>query len=279
MDLLAKGTRTCAGCPASLTARLILEAAGKDTIIVNGTSCLEVTTTQYPESAWNVPYIHTAFECTGAVASGVESANKRLKKDSNVIAISGDGGTFDIGLQSLSGMVDRGHNVLYVCYDNECYANTGVQRSSATPFAASTTTSPSGKESFGNTTFKKPLVEMLIAQGIPYAATASISYPEDLIRKVKKALSIKGPKFIHVLAPCPIGWKFDPSQTIELGSLAVETGLWVLYESENGKKTINKTPEELKPVDEYLKKQGRFKHLTEKEIKTIQEKVNKDWNE
>jgi len=275
--LLSFGTRSCAGCPASLAVRRILEAVGDNVIVVNGTSCLEVTTTQYPLSSWNVPYIHTAFECTGAVASGVESALKKMGKDTHVVAIAGDGGTFDIGLQSLSGMIDRGHNVLYICYDNECYANTGLQRSSATPYGAATTTSPPGKFSIGNKTFKKPIVQMLAAQKVPYVATASLAYPDDIERKVKKALTIKGPKFIHILAPCPISWRFDSSETIRVARLAVETGMWILCEIENGKIKINVTPSERKPVKDYLSLQGRFKHLKDEDIKKIQEKVDDDW--
>lgn len=275
--LLSYGTRSCAGCPASLAVRRILEATGDNVIVVNATSCLEVTTTQYPLSSWNVPYIHTAFECTGAVASGVESALKKLKREANVVAIAGDGGTFDIGLQSLSGMIDRGHNVMYICYDNECYANTGLQRSSATPYGAATTTSPAGKFSIGNKTFKKPIVQMIAAQGAPYVATASLAYPDDLEMKIKKALSIKGPKFIHIHAPCPISWRFDTSETIYIGRLAVETGMWVLCEIENGKIKLNLIPKERKPVSAYLMKQGRFKHLKDKDIKKIQEKTDDDW--
>lgn len=275
-NLFCSGHTTCAGCPIPIALRTIFKASGKNVIISNATSCSEIVSSQYPFTSWNVPYIHVAFECAAAVASGIEAACKKLGRNVNVIVIAGDGGTADIGLQALSGMVDRGHNVLYICYDNECYANTGIQRSSETPFGAWTTTSPDGKRSIGNKTFKKPIAEMMAAQGAVYVATSSIGYPKDIELKVRKALKIRGPKFIHIHAPCPLAWKFDSSKTVEIAKLAVETGMWVLYEIVSGKLTITKEPE-LKPVKEYLGMQGRFKHLTEKEIKEIQKRVNDDW--
>jgi len=283
--LFRSGYTTCAGCPIPIAIRPILRAAGKNTIISNATSCSEIVSSRYPTTAWGVPYIHVAFECAAAVAGGIEAANKRLGKDANIIAFAGDGGTYDIGLQALSGMVDRGHNVLYICYDNECYANTGIQRSSATPYAAWTTTSPSGKESIGNKTFKKPIAEMMAAQGAVYVATSSIGFPNDIEAKVKKALSIKGPKFLLIHTPCPLAWKYDSSKTAELAKLAVESGLWVMYELENGKLTITYEPKQtdakgvklFKPVDEYMKSQRRFKHITDKEIQEIQKRVDEDW--
>jgi len=274
--LFMSGHTACAGCPEAIAINNIMKAAGKNTIVVNVTGCAEIISSQYPITSWGVNYIHVAFENAGAVASGVEAALKKLDIKANVIALAGDGGTFDIGLQSLSGMVDRGHNVLYICLDNECYSNTGVQRSSATPYAAWTTTTPTGKKSVGNATFKKPIVEMMVAQGIKYAATSSIAYPKDIQSKVKKALSIKGPKFLLIHCPCPIAWRFDVSKTIEMAKLAVETGMWVMYEVENGKMSINMQPTG-KKVDEYLKPQGRFKHLSDKEITIIQKKVDEDW--
>jgi pyruvate ferredoxin oxidoreductase beta subunit len=283
--LFCSGHSACAGCPVPIALKHILSEAGPNTIVSNATSCSEIISTPYPYSAWKIPYIHTAFECSAAVASGIESALKKMDKNANVIVIAGDGGTYDIGLQSLSGMVDRGHNVLYICYDNECYANTGIQRSSATPYAAWTTTSPSGTMSVGNETFKKPIAEMMAAQGAVYVATSSIAYPKDIQNKVKKALSIKGPKFMVIHAPCPIAWRFKPSETVNIGKLAVETGMWVLFEIENGRVTINKEPgrKDAKgviqsvPVSEYLKPQGRFKHVTDKEIEKIQKRVDEDW--
>ena len=272
--LFAPGHTACAGCGQSLAVRLVLDAAGPNTIVANNTGCLEVFSTRYPESSWEVPFIHSLFENAAAVASGVEAALKYLgKKDTiNVIAEAGDGGTADIGLQALSGMLERGHDILYVCYDNEAYMNTGIQRSGLTPFSANTTTSPKGAKSFGNIRYKKPMPEIALAHGIPYVATATVGFPQDLQRKVKKALSIKGPKYIQIHVPCPLGWQHETKITNEVSRLAVETGLMPLIEYENGKLIgVRKiTP---KPVEEYLKIQGRFKHLLNnpEEIKKIQD--------
>jgi len=271
--LFNPGHTACAGCGQSMAARLVIEAAGPNTIVANNTGCLEVFSTKYPESAWGVPFIHSLFENSAAVASGVESALKYLgKKDGvNVIAEAGDGGTADIGLQALSGMLERGHDILYVCYDNEAYMNTGVQRSGLTPFDTNTTTSPAGKRSFGNLRPKKPMPEIAAAHGIPYVATASAAFPPDIQRKVKKALSIKGPKYLQIHVPCPLGWRHETNLTIQVAKLAVETGLYPLIEYENGVLTSRKIVP--KPVEEYLKPQGRFKHLLNnpQEIKKIQQ--------
>ena len=272
--LFNSGHTACAGCGQSMAARLVIDAAGPNTIVVNNTGCLEVFSTKFPESAWGVPFIHSLFENCAAVASGVESALLYLgKNDSvNVIAQAGDGGTADIGLQALSGMLERGHNILYVCYDNEAYMNTGVQRSGLTPFDTNTTTSPAGKQSTGNMRPKKPMPEIANAHGIPYVATASTAFPQDIQRKVKKALSIKGPKYMQIHVPCPLGWRSDTNLTTLVAKLAVETGLYPLIEFENGVLAARRqiTP---KPVEEYLKTQGRFKHLLNKpeELKKVQE--------
>ncbi|RKX48407.1 MAG: pyruvate synthase subunit beta [Thermotogae bacterium] len=271
-SLLAPGHRACAGCGPAIAIRQLLEAAGKNTIIVEATGCMEVTTTPYPQTAWKVPWLHVAFENAAAAASGVEAAYKAMiskglipkDKMPNIIALGGDGGTFDIGIQALSGMLERGHKVLYVCYDNEAYMNTGIQRSSATPFGAATTTSPAGKIIPGKMTRKKPIAMIAAAHDIPYVATASIAYPADFKNKVKKALSVDGPSFIHVFAPCPTGWRFGTEQTVELARLAVETGVFVLYEITQEsplKPIITKKLKDRKPVEEYLKIQGRFRHL------------------
>ena len=196
-EFLAPGHRGCAGCGASIAVRLALKALGKDTVAVSATGCLEVMTTPYPETSWEIPWIHVAFENAGAVASGVESALRIQGKKSNVIAFGGDGGTVDIGLQSLSGAMERGHNMTYVCYDNEAYMNTGIQRSGATPFGASTTTSPAGKASFGENRPKKNMPMIMAAHGIPYVATASIAYPEDYMKKVKKAAEVDGGNIVE----------------------------------------------------------------------------------
>jgi len=279
--LLYSGHTACAGCGMMIALRHILDVAGPNTIVSNATSCSEITTSKYPRTAWGVPYIHVAFECTAAVASGVEAALKKQgKEDTNVICFAGDGGTFDIGLQALSGMIERGHNVLYICYDNECYANTGIQRSSATPYGAWTTTSPSGSASFGNKVGKKPICQIIAAHGAKYVATASVAWPADLELKVKKALSIKGPKFILVHSPCPPAWKFDSQRSIEIARMAVECGAFVLCEIENVdgkmKVTVNRKPTD-RSVADYLKAQGRFSHLTEKEISEIETRIKRDW--
>ncbi len=272
--LFNPGHTACAGCGQSLGARLVIEAAGPNTIVANNTGCLEVFSTKFPESAWSVPWIHSLFENCAAVASGIEAALKYLgkKEGINVIAQAGDGGTADIGLQALSGMLERGHDILYVCYDNEAYMNTGVQRSGLTPFHTNTTTSPAGKESLGNVRPKKPMPEIANAHGIPYVATASVGFAQDLQRKVKKALSIKGPKYIQVHVPCPLGWRHESGLSVEIDKLAVETGLFPLIEYENGV-LINRRQIRGVPVAEYLKLQGRFKHLLKDEaaIKQVQE--------
>ncbi len=280
---LAPGHRGCAGCCDALAAKFMLMGAGPDTIVINPTGCLEVMTTPFPESAWQVPWIHSLFENGGAVASGVEAALKALgrKEGTKVIGVGGDGSTMDIGIRSLSGAFERGHDITYVCVDNEAYMNTGIQRSSGTPYDASTTTSPAGKVSFGNQRPKKDMPAIMAAHGSPYVATTSIGFPRDMIRKVKKATEIVGPTYIHAHAPCPTGWGFDGSKTIELAKLAVETCLWPMYEMENGEITQVRKVKDPRPVEEYLRAQKRFKHLFtmeggEEEIKKIQAAA--DWN-
>jgi pyruvate ferredoxin oxidoreductase beta subunit len=269
-SLIAPGHTMCAGCGVAIAVNLISRACPRDGVIVScATSCLEVTTSAYPTTAWNVPWIHCAFETTSAVASGVEAAIRKLGKPWKVLAIAGDGGTFDIGFQGLSGMLERGQKVTQICVDNECYANTGVQRSGATPFGSSTTTSPAGRKSFGKEEWKKPIAEIVAAHKVPYVASASIAYPSDLIAKVKKSFE-KQPSFVHIHCPCPTGWKSDVSQTVNIARLAVETGMWVLYEIEDGKMKITRRLSDRKPVEEYMKLQGRFRHLKGPEIKKIQ---------
>ena len=276
-SLVAPGHRACAGCGELLAARLVMNAAGKNVIATCATGCLEVVSSAYPQSAWKVPWIHSLFENPAAVASGIEAALKALGREDEayVIAQGGDGSTADIGIGCLSGMLERGHNILYVCYDNEAYMNTGVQRSGLTPFEASTTTAPSGEISWGKTTDKKTMPEIVAAHGIPYVATASVGYYADLEKKVKKALSIKGPKYLQIHCPCPLGWIHDPALTIKVAQTAVQTGLIPLFEMEYGKVTSVRKIAKRKPVEEYLKLQGRFKHLFKKpggeeEIKRIQ---------
>ena len=274
-EYLAPGHRACAGCGATIAVRLALKALGENTIAVSATGCLEVVTSPYPETAWEIPWIHVAFENASAVASGVEGALKAQgKEDTNIIVIGGDGGTTDIGMQSLSGAMERKQNIIYLCYDNEAYMNTGIQRSSATPFGASTTTSPAGKQSFGEDLQKKNMASIMVAHGVPYVATASIAHPHDLMAKVKKASEIPGPAYIHVLQPCATGWGYSPDKTIKLGKLAVDTHTWLLYEAVNGEINVTVKPKEKLPVVEYLKMQKRFKHLDEEHVSMIQDFVD-----
>lgn len=274
--LFASGHTACPGCGQSLAARLVLRASGRNVMVVNSTGCLEVFSSKYPESAWEVPWLHSLFENTAAVAAGIEAALKITGQLDRVrvIAQGGDGSTADIGLGAISGMLERGHDVLYICYDNEAYMNTGIQRSGSTPYYARTTTSPPGKVSLGNWRPKKDVPQIALAHGIPYVAVASVGYPMDLDRKVRKALSIRGPKYVQIHVPCPLGWGTAPERTIDFARLAVLTGLYPLYEVENGELRALKIPRKV-PVEEYLKEQVRFRHLfgredRKKEIAEIQ---------
>jgi len=257
---------------------------GDNVIIVNATGCMEIVSSQLPFSSWTVPWIHTLFENTAAVASGIEAGLKVLTRKgirdmsaTKAVAMAGDGGTSDIGLQALSGALERGHNMLYICFDNEAYMNTGIQRSSATPYGATTTTSPAGKTSIGQFTWKKNLPAIAMAHEIPYVATACPSHYRDLMNKVKKGMDVKGPAYIQILSPCPTGWRCATDNAVEIGRQAVQCGMFPLYEVENGNYKINYNPETLKPVAEYLKAQGRFRHLSDVEINRIQQKVDQDW--
>ncbi|MDM8546248.1 thiamine pyrophosphate-dependent enzyme [Candidatus Venteria ishoeyi] len=261
---MTAGHRACLGCGEALGARLVTEAAGPDVMIANATGCLEIFTTSWPESAWRVPWMHSLFENTGAIAAGMEAALKAQKKSTKVLAFGGDGGTFDIGFQALSGMLERGHNVLYVCFDNEAYMNTGIQRSSSTPHAAMTTTSPPGKERMGKRHLKKDMVSIVAAHHIPYAATSSVAWPSDIRKKVRRAMAIDGPTFLQIHVPCPLGWGFDGAKTIEVGRLAVQTGLFPIIEIERGGLTGVLPIRNPRPVEDYLKEQGRFRHLFKK---------------
>jgi pyruvate ferredoxin oxidoreductase beta subunit len=281
----APGHRACIGCGEVLAVRLVCKALGRRVIVSNATGCMEIVSSPYPTTSWRVPWMHTLFENTAATASGMEAGLKALNRKgkkvstAKVVAMAGDGGTSDIGLQALSGALERGHNFLFVCYDNEAYMNTGIQRSSATPFGASTTTSPSGKLSIGQTTRKKNLPAIAVAHRIPYVATACPSYPFDLIEKVNKAVAIEGPAYLHVLSPCPTGWRHPTDLAVRMGRLAVETGVFPLYEVEDGKYKLNFDFPKLRPVIDYLKPQGRFRHLPAEEVERIQEQVNADYQE
>lgn len=283
-DYLAPGHRACPGCAEMLSLKLVLRIVGHDVIVAMATGCMEIISSPFPTTSWRVPWIHTLFENTAAVASGIESGLKILQRNGRrpdkkikVVAIGGDGGTADIGLQALSGALERGHNFLYVCLDNEAYMNTGVQRSGTTPFGASTTTSPGGKGAIGQTTWKKNVPAIAAAHNIPYVATASPSYPFDLKMKVEKAMAINGPAYLHILSVCPPGWKAPADMSIRLGRLAVQSGVFPLYEIEEGQYKLNMDFAQLKPVQEYLKPQGRFSHLKEPEIKLIQDRVDRDY--
>ncbi len=281
LELFAPGHRGCAGCGQAIAARLLGKALGKNIVIINATGCLEVMSSTYPLTAWRVPWFHVAFENAAAAASGVEAAIKaQIRKGRrptaekiHIIGLAGDGGTFDIGLQSLSGAMERGHDMLYICLDNEAYMNTGTQRSSSTTYGAWTSTTPIGKFSIGENRQKKNLPAIAAAHNIPYVATACIAYPLDLINKLTKGAEVNGPAYVQVLTPCPTGWRFDPELTVEIGRLAVQTGYYPLYEIENGKLNVTVKVSQRKPVIEFLKLQGRFRHLKGKEVDTIQSRV------
>lgn len=283
-EYFVPGHRACQGCAEALALRLVAKALGRNNVIASATGCMEIVSSPLPLTSWNVPWIHVAFENAAAVASGIEAGLKALMRKErlprqriNVMAMAGDGGTSDIGLQALSGALERGHDFVYVCFDNEAYMNTGIQRSSATPFGASTTTSPAGKVVPGQATWKKNMPEIAAAHNIPYVATACSSYPFDLMEKVKKAAVIEGPAYVHILSVCPTGWRLPPQLAIHAGRLAVETGMFPLYEVEQGKYRLSIDLTELRPVEEYLKIQGRFRHLTPEMIDTIQQRVREEY--
>jgi pyruvate ferredoxin oxidoreductase beta subunit len=290
-ELLAGGHRACAGCAAPAILRQALHVAGPETVVAFATGCMEVSTTIYPYTAWRVPYIHCAFENAAATLSGVEAAYRALQRRGRIpadkrirfIAFGGDGGTYDIGLQSLSGALERGHRMLYICYDNHAYMNTGTQRSSATPRGADTTTTPIGKVVPGKPQPRKDLTACVLAHGIPYVAQAAVSNPMDFMRKVERALAIDGPSFINIMQPCHRGWRFEPQESIEVARVAVETRFWPLFEVERGAWTISYKPKATVPVVEWFKLQGRFKHLLREESKDLvawhQEQIDKAWAE
>jgi pyruvate ferredoxin oxidoreductase beta subunit len=284
------GHRMCAGCGAPVVVRQILRALKPEDHAVVGcaTGCLEVSTFLYPYTSWNDSFIHNAFENSGASVSGAEAAYVALKRkgklegDTKFLAFGGDGGTYDIGLQSLSGAMERGHDMVYVCYDNGAYMNTGIQRSSATPKYADTTTSPAGKVIPGKQQWRKDLTEVMANHHLPYVAqTAAIGNMKDLYEKSEKAIYTPGPAFLNVLAPCPRGWQYDTPDLMDINKLAVETCFWPLYEVVDGKYIINYKPKNKLPVKDFLKVQGRFKHMfkagNEHMIEEVQAEVDKRW--
>jgi pyruvate ferredoxin oxidoreductase beta subunit len=286
--LISSGHRACAGCGFPIIIKQALLAAENPVVVACATGCMEVCTTIYPYTAWKVPFIHNAFENAASTLSGVEAAYKslsrqgKLDKKIDFIAFGGDGGTYDIGFQALSGAMERGHNMLYICYDNQAYMKTGIQRSSATPRGANTTTSPAGTESYGKKQYRKDLSAVMVAHEIPYVAQASPSNWNDLVTKVKKALAVEGPAFMNIIQPCVLGWKYPSDQSIELAKLAVDTCFWPLYEVENGEYKLTYRPKEKKPVEDWLKRQGRFRHLFKPEnaeiLKEIQEDIDTRWS-
>nr|MBC7245311.1 pyruvate synthase subunit beta [Chloroflexota bacterium] len=275
-ELMTPGHVACPGCGAPMAVRYALKALGENTVVIIVASCWSIIAGPFPYTAVQVPLLHTLFATGGSVASGVKAGLEACGyKDTTVLTVAGDGGTFDIGIQALSAAVERNEDFIYMCYDNEAYMNTGIQRSSATPWGAWTTTTPvkHPKEQP-----KKDMVAIMAAHRIPYTATATVAYPEDLIRKVKKAKDIRGSKFLHVLSPCPSGWKSEPAQSVLLSRLAVQSCVFPLYEVEHGGKyTITVWPREKVPVERYLRLQGRFAHLKPEDLRYIQENVDREW--
>ena len=293
---LTEGHRLCAGCAEPIVAKQVLMATEKPVVVSNATGCFEVSTSGYPQSAWNVPWIHSAFENAAATISGVEAAYRALKRKGKVqedirfVCFAGDGGTYDIGFQALSGAIERGHQFMYVCLNNEAYMNTGIQRSGATGRGASTTTCPSGSCEPGKKEFPKDITKIIAAHKLPYAAQASPHNWKDLIEKARKGFEAGGPAFLNVVTPCPRGWRYDGAQTIEMAKLAVETGMWPLYEYDHGTwrltgetKRIAEGKMERRPLADWLNAQGRFKHLLDPQWKDvvdqIQANLDASWDE
>ncbi len=276
---MSPGHMGCLGCGATMAMRYVLKAAGKRTILSIPACCWAVMPGVWPNTCLRVPMLYTPFETTGASISGIKAALEvKGKNDVNVIGFAGDGGTADIGIQALSGTADRGDNVLYIMYDNEAYMNTGIQRSGSTPIGAWTTTTPVGDTESWEKSPKKNMVEIMVAHRIPYVATASAGHPEDLIRKVKKALSIEGTKFLQIFAPCPTGWKMDPSYTVKICKEGISSRAFNIFEVENSIYTVNMKPKKT-PLKEYLFRQGRFRHLPQKMIDELEKGLDDNWEE
>jgi pyruvate ferredoxin oxidoreductase beta subunit len=285
-EALASGHRACQGCGEVLALRQALKALSEDVIVVSATGCMEVITTPYPQTAWLVPWMHVAFENAAAVGSGVAAARKALLRkgrlkahNTKIVIMGGDGGTSDIGFQSLSGALERGHDFVYLCFDNEAYMNTGIQRSSSTPKCAWTTTCPVGNEQSGKLETKKDLVGIVVKHNVPYVATATPAHPVDLMNKVRRGAEVKGPAFIHILSPCPTGWRIPTQDIIRVAKLAVETQVYPLYEVVDGRYKLGKSAKKPRPVADYLKTQGRFKHLSDADIAAVQQEVEERFRE
>ena len=280
----APGHRACQGCGEVLALRMVMKAVGSEMISVSATGCMEVCTSTFPTTSWRPPWLHVAFENAAAVASGVEAGYKAMRrkgvvpdKKVPVVAFAGDGGTADIGMQALSGALERFHDFVYVCLDNEAYMNTGIQRSSSTPFGAMTTTSPPGKLSKGQYTWKKNMPAIAAAHGIPYVATASPAFHLDLMNKVRKAVAVEGPAYLHIFSPCPTGWRMRPELAVESARLAVQTRVFPLYEVINGQYVLSRKVKNPKPITDYMKAQGRFRHLDEATVAEIQDRINAEY--
>ncbi len=272
------GHKACAGCGGSLAVRAALKVLGQNAVSVLPAGCMSAVGFNFPQLCFSNNSIISTFAGTASMLTGVE-AGLRAKgyRDFTAVGFAGDGGTADIGIQALSGAIDRNDDIIYICYDNEAYMNTGIQKSGLTPYGAKTTTTPAGKNIHGNIRPKKNMFEIVAAHGIPYAATASVGYLPDFIEKVRKASQIKGTKYIHVIAPCPTGWGVAPDATIDIAREAVDCGLWYLAEYENGEFRLSRRPKEFTSVEEHLKKQGRFRHLTDEDIKIITDSRDKKW--
>jgi len=274
------GNAACPGCPETMGFRYLGMALGDKAIVVIPAGCSSVIQGLWPKQGFGLPILNIVFAAAASTASGLARALKRRGVDAQVVVWAGDGGTADIGFQALSAAAERGEDIIYICVDNEAYMNTGIQRSGLTPYGAWTTTTHAGKKRF-----KKPLPQIVAAHRVPYVATASVGYPWDFIAKLRKAASIRGFKYIHLHAPCPVGWRFDPALTAKIAQLAVETGAWILYEYENGRLRLNPPsnrlidPSKRKPVEEYLKLQGRFRHLKSEDIEVVKKEIETNWQD
>lgn len=286
---LASGQKSCSGCGFPIILRMVMSAIDVPFVVCQGTGCISVTTTTWPYTSWKMPTLHSAFPNLASSASGVETAIKvlkrkgKIKKDIKVVAFGGDGGTYDIGIQALSGAIERRHNILYICYDNQAYMNTGGQRSSATPYGAATATTPFGTLHHGKELFRKDLTRIIAAHDIPYVAQASIYDYEDLSRKIQRGLQVNGFAFINILSPCVLFWKINTCDTYKVSELAVESCFWPLFEVDHGKWKLNHRPDKKIPVKEFIKIQGRFKDLIKPENRHIldglQQRVDRKWKE
>jgi pyruvate ferredoxin oxidoreductase beta subunit len=285
---LRGGHALCQGCGVPMVVRTIVDSIETPVVVVSATGCLEVATTRFPTTAWNVPWLHVAFENAAAVASGVETAHRALVKRGALadgpmtfLVFAGDGGTYDIGLQALSGALERGHRMIFVCYDNEAYMNTGVQRSGATPFGATTTTTPAGLDSFGKAQQRKDLTAIAVAHHVPYVAQAVSVHWHDLSLKARAAAAASGPAFLNVLTNCPVGWGHEPRETVDILNAAVDSCFWPLYEVVDGRYRLTYVPEQIRPIEDWLRPQTRFAHLLRPEasgyLRQIERQVIEDW--